>query len=52
MVGEDASCFKHEEGKVFDDNAGQGIATGGGDALGFLEVFSQGFDGIVGGPSG
>ncbi len=50
--GEDASCFKHEEGKVFDGNVGQGIATGGRDALDFMEAFPQGFDGIVRSPNG
>jgi len=46
---EDASCFEHEEGEVFDGNVGQRIATGDGDALDFAEVVPQGFDGIVGG---
>jgi len=31
--GEDISCFKHEEGKGFDGNVGQGIATSDGDVL-------------------
>jgi len=49
--GEDASCFKHEEGKVFDGNVGQGIATSDGDALDFAEAFPQGFDGIIWSPN-
>jgi len=38
--GEDAGCFKHEEGKVFDGNVGQGIASDG-DALDFLEALAS-----------
>jgi len=49
--GEDASCFKHEEGKVFDGNVSQGIAASGRDTLDFVEAFPQGFDGIVGSPN-
>jgi len=48
--GEDASCFKHEEGKVFDGNVGQGVATSDKDVLDFTEAFPQGFNGIIGSP--
>jgi len=50
--GEDASCFKLEEGKVSDGNVCQGIAASDRDVLDFAEVFPQGFDGIIGSPNG
>jgi len=44
------SQFEQKDGKVNKGRIGNGVATEGGNASYFMEMFPQGFDGFVGSP--
>jgi len=50
--GEDAGCFKHEEGEVLDYMISEEVATCDADVLDFAEVLPQSINGIIRGPDG